>query len=438
MDKKTVSVIRYEKPLASVRRAVELCRGLDALPRQGKVFIKPNIVFWSTAPFPKWGVITTSRVVEDMIVLLKERGINDIAIGEGIVFRRQNDEATPADAFEKLGFNTLKKKYGVKAYNIHQRDFVEKDLGGGVVLNFNRDILESDFVVDLPVLKTHSQTIVSLGIKNLKGTIDVESRKKCHNPDLEKDLDYMVSKLANSMPPILTVIDGLYSLERGPGFDGNARRSNLLIASADPLSADMVGAKILGHDPDRVPHLVHAARDRGRPLDMSDIEVMGEAVADVSAFHDPFFAFNNDQTLPLPLEQKGVTGLSYPKYDSTLCTYCSGVSWIILNSIYRSWKDEPWDDVEVLSGKRMRPSGKKKTILMGKCMCDLNQDHPAIKELIMVKGCPPPPQLIIKAFKKAGIDLESDLLSDIDRAPGIFMRRYKDKPEFDESFYQVN
>ena len=40
-------------------------------------------------------------------------------------------------------------------------------------------MLESDFLVNIPVLKTHVQTVVSLGIKNIKGLIDIESRKKC-------------------------------------------------------------------------------------------------------------------------------------------------------------------------------------------------------------------------------------------------------------------
>ncbi len=53
-------------------------------------------------------------------------------------------------------------------------------------------------------------------------------------------------------------------------------RSNLLVASADVLSADLVGAKLLGHEPQNVPHLVHAARKRQRSLDLSDIEIRGE------------------------------------------------------------------------------------------------------------------------------------------------------------------
>ncbi|MFH1138794.1 MAG: DUF362 domain-containing protein [Pseudomonadota bacterium] len=438
MDKKVVSIVRYEKPLDSVRRAVELCDGLDRLPGRARVFIKPNIVFWCRAPFPKWGVITTSRVIEDLVILLKERGVDDIVIGEGMVLRNYKDTASPADAFEKLGYNKLRDRYGVKSYNTHVRPFAGTDLGGGVTLNFNQDILESDFVVNLPVLKTHAQTTTSLGIKNLKGMIDVESRKKCHSPDLEKDLDYMVARLADKIPPSLTLIDGIYSLERGPSFDGRPRRTNLLVGSADVLSADLVGTRLLGHDPSRVRYLALAARERDRPLDLSDIDLRGENLEEATSYHEPFFPYNEAGTLPLAMEKSGLKGLYYQKYDNSLCTYCSGVNWVILASIFQAWKGRPWDEIEVLTGKRMKPTpGRKKTILLGKCMCDLNQDDPNIQELITVKGCPPPPQLIVKALRKAGLEVDAGLFENLDEAPGFFMKKYASKPEFEESFFQV-
>ena len=197
MNKKLVSIVKYEKPLDSVRKAVELSHGLDHLPSGAKVYIKPNIVFWTKATnFPKYGVITTSRVVEDMVVLLKERGINDICIGEGTVLRDPKDMEAQMHAFKTLGYGELEKRYGVKYINIWQRPFEKVDLGDGVELRFNSDILNSDFVVDLPVMKTHSMTVVSLGIKNLKGMIDIPSRKKCHNTHPQKDLHFWVSKLA--------------------------------------------------------------------------------------------------------------------------------------------------------------------------------------------------------------------------------------------------
>jgi len=128
MNKSIVSIVHYESPLESVRKAVELSHGLDHLPANAKVFIKPNIVFWTKeVPFPKWGVITTSRVVEDMVVLLKERGIDDITIGEGMVTNTPRDRETPAHAFETLGYNVLKKRYGVKCINAFERPFDKLD-----------------------------------------------------------------------------------------------------------------------------------------------------------------------------------------------------------------------------------------------------------------------------------------------------------------------
>jgi uncharacterized protein (DUF362 family) len=102
-----VAIVRYDKPLESVKTAVDLSGGFDRLRSGAKVFVKPNIVFWTRlVPFPKWGVITTSRVINDMVYLLKERGINDITIGEGTVVFDPKDRETAAHAFETLGYGS--------------------------------------------------------------------------------------------------------------------------------------------------------------------------------------------------------------------------------------------------------------------------------------------------------------------------------------------
>jgi len=420
---------------------VELGGGLPPLPAGAGVFIKPNIVFWTKeAPFPKWGVITTTRVVEDMIILLKEQGVSDITVGEGTVTMNPRDLATPAHAFKTLGYETLARKYGVKVINVFERPFERLNLGDGVELKFNRDVIECDLVVDLPVLKCHNQTMVSLGIKNLKGLIDIPSRKKCHNMTPGKDLHFHVSKLADKLPPVYTLIDGIYSNERGPGPDGRLHRSDLLVASADILSADLVGARLLGHDPAQVPHLVHAAAHRNRPTDLSDIELRGENPEGLARYHEFDFDYQSDSEgeLPVPMAKQGLKGVFYRKYDLSMCTYCSGVNGIMLAAIRYAWKGEPWDRIEVLTGKSMQPTpGMQKTILLGKCMYQAHKDNPHIKTPIAVKGCPPKPADMLAALREAGIDADPGLFENIDHMPGFFMGRYADKPEFEESFFQA-
>jgi uncharacterized protein (DUF362 family) len=441
MNEDLVAVVRYEKPLESVRKAVELSRGLDHMPPKARVFIKPNIVFWTKAvAFPKWGVITTSRVVEDIIVLLKERGIDDITVGEGTVTMNPKDTQTPAHAFETLGYGKLRQKYGIKYFNVFERPFKKVDFGDGVVLGFNADVLESDFVVDLPVMKAHNQTVVSLGIKNLKGLIDIPSRKRCHNTTPGKDLHFWVSKLADRMPPMFTLQDGIFTNERGPGPDGKLNRTNLLVASADVLSADMVGANILGYTPGQVPHLVHAAEHRNRPLDFSDIEVVGARMDEVKRLHKYDFEYSetDEAILPTPMIKQGIKGVFYHKFDLSMCTYCSGVNGLMISAIRFAWKGEPWDDIEILTGKSMKPTpGKKKTILLGKCIYQAHKDNPDIQEAIPIKGCPPKPDDMLKALHKAGIDADPGLFENIELLPGFYMERYRNKPEYDEGFFQV-
>ena len=112
---------------------------------------------------------------------------------------------------------------------------------------------------------------------------------------------------------------------------------------------------------------------------------------------------------------------------------------MVLTAIRSAWKGKPWDEVEVLTGKCMKPTpGMNKTILVGKCIYEANKENPDIKEMIAIKGCPPQPQSIIKALQKAGIEVDPTIFDHTEMAPGMFMARYEGKPEFEESFFQVS
>ncbi|UCC18359.1 MAG: DUF362 domain-containing protein [Promethearchaeota archaeon] len=440
MNKSIVSIVKYENPLESVRKVIELTNGFEHLPSKARVFIKPNIVYWNRyCDIPKWGVITTSRVIEDVVILLKEHGINDIIIGEGIVSEDPKDTETANDAFEKLGYNLLKDQYGVKAFNIFERPFEKIELTEGLTAKMNSDMINSDFLVNIPVLKTHAQCVVSLGIKNLKGLINIASRKKFHSADPIRNLHFNVAQLANKTPPSLTIIDGIYTLERGPAIDGKAHRNNILVASKDIFAADVVGANLLDIDPSAVPHLVQASKDRNRPLDLSDIDIVGEKIEDLATPHEWDYIYSNNNTLPLPYQKAGITGIKYHKYDETMCTYCSGLNGILLSGIKMAWKGEPFDDVEILTGKVMKPTpGMNKTILVGQCIYNENKDDPNINEVIAIKGCPPSIEDVQKALKQVGIKVPSYFFKNLDKAPLIFMGRYQNNPEFEESFYQIH
>jgi len=436
----TVALGRYTGAPGSIRAVIDLAGAFDRLQRGAKVFVKPNVVYWTTrSAFPKWGVITTSTVLEEVVGALKDKGAGAITIGEGIVTFRPDDGETPRHAFESLGYNRLAARYGAEVVNLMDGPFEKVEVADGVTLNLSTHALESDFIVSVPPLKTHAQTVVSLGIKNLKGVIDRPSRKKCHTDDPACDLNAMVSLIPGKLPASATVIDGIYSLERGPSFYGSPRRSDIIAASADTLSADMVGAALLGHPPATVPHLVHHADRAGRPVDLSDVRVEGESLESLRAPHPYLFPYNKENTLPLPMVMAGIKGLSYRNFDLTLCTYCSHINGAILTAIAYAWKGEPWDDVEVLTGKAMQPSpGKKKTILLGQCMCKLHANNPDIDEAIEIKGCPADPVDALRALRSAGIEVSEGIFKNLDGFPGLLMGKYRRRTEFEEAFYSIS
>lgn len=433
-----VAIQKFERNNGIVKKAVEKANAFEFLPNNATVVIKPNIVVWLDRPFPKWGVITTSAIMEETVVLLKEYGINDICIVEGSLQMNPKQTHIGQKAFEGLGYLKLKQRYGVKLFDVWERPFEKVEIADGMNLKVNADLLASDFLVNLPVLKTHAQARVSLGIKNLKGFLNISSRKKCHGADSEKDLDYMISCLPKLLPPSATIIDGIYTLERGPSFDGKPKKTDLVIASSNVLAADMVGAKVLGHEPEDIPYLAQVAAGQELSTDLSGIEILGEKIEDVARFHKYAFPYNEDDTLPAGMEKMGIKGLKFHKYDSSLCTYCSPLIGMLLTIIALSYKGKPFEDVEFLTGKRLKPSKEmKKSILVGQCMCALNKDHDGPQEIVRIKGCPPDPGQAALALKGIGIDMDPSFLTDFETAAAFFMERFKDKPEFDGSYYTI-
>jgi uncharacterized protein (DUF362 family) len=141
----------------------------------------------------------------------------------------------------------------------------------------SRTVLDSEFLINLPVLKTHHQARVSLGLKNLKGCLSMKSKMEFHR----RGLDHMIAMLNTQLKPKLTVIDGIYAMENGPTALGTAHRMDLIIAGKDNLSCDVVGSMVLGVEPSSVGHLREFASIVGRSTDLAEIDVKGENIKDV-------------------------------------------------------------------------------------------------------------------------------------------------------------
>jgi hypothetical protein len=71
-------------------------------------------------------------------------------------------------------------------------------------------------------------------------------------------------------------------------------------------------------------------------------------------------------------------------------------------------------------------------------MVQANRDHPEIREMIPVKGCPPSRGDLVRGLQRAGIEVNEKFFENIDLAPGYYLKRYAGRPEFEEAFFQVS
>jgi len=401
--KSSVSLVRYTVSPDSLKDALTLCGGFEELDTHAKVLIKPNLVTWddqyTIAPF---GVFTTTRLIEDLIILLKDYGCRDISIGEGSV-EFTKGVGTMA-AYAGLGYPSLVAKYGIKLIDFNASESLAVKTPNGLTLHLAKEALGSDFLINFPVLKTHAQTKVSLGLKNLKGCLKTPSKKLCHHVNL--GLENCFTFVADYVKPALTIVDGIYALERGALHFGNAFRKDIIIASRDILAADMVAAKTIGFNPEGITHFVEYGTRHNRSLTLGDYDVRGGVLADHVHPLKWDWGWTKDNTGPSIFEKFGVTGMAVPKYDETLCSGCSPFANMVNILVLSAFKGEPLPKVEILNGKKMqaRP-GYDKTVLIGNCIIKANKENTNIRKAIKVMGCPPNPDNVIAALKESGIDI---------------------------------
>ncbi len=153
------------------------------MKKDARVLIKPNLVtYHKNIEIPPFGVYTTTWIIESLIKILQNQiGVSKISIGEGSVKIMSPSPTAPGssvtkEAFEGLGYTRLAKQYNVALIDFDDSAEVLMKTPDGIPLKIAKDALECDFFINVPVLKTHSQTMVSLGIKNLKGCLKTPSK----------------------------------------------------------------------------------------------------------------------------------------------------------------------------------------------------------------------------------------------------------------------
>lgn len=427
-----ISLIKYAKSPDSLNTAITLCDGFKNLKSSHRIMIKPNLVAWDDQfPIAPFGVYTTTRLVEDLIICLKDHGCGHISIGEGSV-QIKKGVGTMA-AFEGLGYKSLEKRYGIRLIDFNESKTEKFNYHKDHQLHIAKEAVETDFFINFPVLKTHGQTKVSLGLKNLKGCLKLTSKRHCHST--EADLEVAFSHIADFVKPALTIVDGIYALEKGALHFGNAYRKDLIVTSTDVLGADLAAAKIMGYAGEDIKHFRQFAGRHQRSLSINDYEIKGETISDHIQPLKWDWAWTDDNTGPSIFAKLGVTGAALPKYDETLCSGCSPIANMSNLLVISAFKGQPLPKVEILNGKKMqaRP-GYESTLMLGNCIIQVNEDNPNVKHAVKVKGCPPSEEDVVAAFKSVGLDVNIAVYHGYMKQQS---EKYNGKQEYEKLFFSA-
>lgn len=251
-----VAVVYSSEAEAPVRQLVEALEPFRALRPGSTVVLKPNIVLSRR----NWlGANTRPEVVEALVVMLREHGVQEITIADG---SGMGESATRA--FSICGYDEIAARHGVRLLDIERDRFVTvptKSAGPFRELSISQTVARCDYLVNIPVIKAHCQTRMTCSLKNLKGVMPPQLKSGFHGTDLER----AIAQLAELVRPDFILADGAYGDLRSE-LGGNPVNLGVMAAGYDPLAVDVFAAQTLGFAPREIAHLAQYARFRGLNL----------------------------------------------------------------------------------------------------------------------------------------------------------------------------
>ncbi len=236
-------------PASALRAAVAAAGGLGFIPEGGHVVLKPNVA-WSRNP--QQAANTDPRILAAMIALCREAGAGKITVFEHTIDRPSEQVLAVS------GIAAAARGAGADlVYTTAERDFVPVAVTRGKLLTRDtlaRTVRDADVFINMPKAKHHSQTGLTLGLKNLMGVIF--NRQAWHSgPDLHQ----YIADYATAVPIDMTVMDASrILLTNGPKGPGKTREPNEVIVSFDPVAADAYACGLFGLSPSDVAYVARA------------------------------------------------------------------------------------------------------------------------------------------------------------------------------------
>lgn len=254
----------------SLEDLIQALGGLDHFVKPGdRVLLKPNML---SARKPERRVTTDPMVIRGIAEMLLDCGAKPfIADSPGIEPFAQVAHISGIEEVGKdLGIPVLELDDPVPVPHREDSRFRNVEISSKV--------LEADKVINLPKLKTHAQMLLTLGVKNLFGTVVAQRKAEWHyKVGLDRDTFASLHlDIYQAIRPVLTILDGIWGMEgHGPG-NGTPSDFGILAGSTDAVAMDCSICRILGVPLEDFPLHREAKRRNIGETDLAKVTYTGD------------------------------------------------------------------------------------------------------------------------------------------------------------------
>ncbi len=268
---------KYDRDLETTIQDGLLSCGYQAKQFAGKrVLLKPNLVepcreipHMTTHPamivaasevFRRWGA--TVRVgeapghVRDTEMALCESGVGEALRDAGLIFADLN--------YEQVGWRRNRGRFS--------------PLKG---IYFPQSVLEADYVVSMPKLKTHHWVGLTCSMKNFYGVLPGIKYGWPKNVLHHNGIPQTVADINATISHTLAIVDGIDCMEGDGPILGSAKHMGLVLVGENLPAVDATAARIIGLRPEKISYLQLTA-DRLGPIAENRIQQRGERWQNVS------------------------------------------------------------------------------------------------------------------------------------------------------------
>ena len=222
------------------------------------VVLKPNLVDY----LPGSAINTHPMLVLAAAEAFRRLGAKSVVVAEGPGHQRDTQLV-----LSQSGYQESLRDEEIRFVDLNRDELIRTPLRASYTgmkqLWLPRTVLEADFLVSMPKIKTHHWSGVTLAMKNMFGIVPGARYGWPKNILHWKGIQESILDLCATVPIHFVIADGIVAMEGNGPLNGSPRPLGRIVLADDPIAADATCARLMGFEPERIVHIREGARFLG-------------------------------------------------------------------------------------------------------------------------------------------------------------------------------